>query len=99
MLSMEKAKYVGNAWRGSYQENDYHVSSINGDLSKLNNVTIFVGTHEIFLPDNTLLYNKLKELEKTTTLIIGEKLNHVYPAFPCREGHKAIRQIREIINK
>ena len=99
MLSIEKAKYAGSAWRGNYKENDYHVSPINGDLSKLNNVTIFVGTHEIFLPDNTLLYNKLKELEKITTLIIGENLNHVYPAFPCREGHKAIRQIREIINQ
>ena len=99
MLSVEKARYAGNAWRGSYNENDYHVSPINGDLSKLNNVTIFVGTHEIFLPDNKLLYNKLKELGKTTTLIIGENLNHVYPAFPCREGHKAIKQIIEIINE
>ena len=99
MLSVEKAKYAGSLWKGNYQENDYHVSPINGDLSKLQNVTIFVGTHEIFLPDNTLLYDKLTAVGVKAELIIGDKLNHVYPAFPSREGHKAIRQIREIINK
>ena len=99
MLSLEKAKYAGNAWRSNYEENDYHVSPINGDLSKLNNVTIFVGTYEIFFPDNIILYNKLIEANVKAELIIGDKLNHVYPAFPCREGHQAIKQIREIINK
>ena len=99
MLSMEKAIYAGNAWKGNYDENDYHVSPINGDLSKLKNVTIFVGTHEFFYPDNTLLYNKLKDKDICVTLYVGDMLNHVYPAFPCREGHKAVKQIIEIINK
>ena len=93
MLSVEKAKYAANLWKGNYDLDEYHISPINGDLSKLNSITIFVGTHEIFLPDNTLLYNKLKENNVNTNLIIGENLNHVYPAFPCREGHKAIKQI------
>lgn len=99
MLSMEKAIYAGNAWKGKLDENDYHVSPINGDLSKLKNVTIFVGTHEYFYPDNTLLYDKLKDKNVNATLYVGEMLNHVYPAFPCREGHKAIKQIIEIINR
>ena len=99
MLSMEKAIYAGNSWRGNYDENDYHVSPINGDLSKLKNVTIFVGTHEFFYQDNTLLYNMLKDKDIKTTLYVGEMLNHVYPAFPTREGHKAVKEIREIINR
>lgn len=99
MLSMDKAIYAGNAWKGKYDENDYHVSPINGDLSKLKNVTIFVGTHEFFYPDNTLLYNKIKEKDIKVTLYVGDRLNHVYPAFPTREGHKAVNQIREIINR
>ena len=99
MLSMDKAIYAGNAWKGKYDENDYHVSPINGDLSRLKNVTIFVGTHEFFYPDNTLLYNKIKEKDIKVTLYVGDRLNHVYPAFPTREGHKAVNQIREIINR
>ena len=98
MLSMDKAIYAGNAWKGKYDENDYHVSPINGDLSRLKNVTIFVGTHEFFYPDNTLLYNKIKEKNIKVALYVGDRLNHVYPAFPTREGHKAVNQIREIIN-
>ena len=99
MISLEKGRYAGNAWRGKYDENDYHVSPINGDISKLKNVTIFVGTHEVLLPDITLLYNNLKDKDINATLIVGDMLNHVYPAFPSREGHKAVNQIREIINR
>ena len=99
MLSMEKAIYAGKAWRGKYDQNDYRVSPINGDLSRLQNVSIFVGTHEFFYPDNTLLYNKIKEKGITTTLYVGEMLNHVYPVFPSREGHQAVKQIKEIINR
>ena len=72
---------------------------INTNLSKPKNVTIFIGTHEFLYPDNVLLYNKLKEKGISTTLIVGEKQNHVYPAYPCREGHQAIKQIIQIINK
>ena len=98
-ICIKKGIYSGNVWRGKYTADDYHVSPINGDLSKLNNVTIFIGTHEFLYADNVLLYNKLKENNVATTLIVGEKQNHVYPAFPTREGHKAINQIREIINR
>ena len=99
MLSMEKAIYAGNAWRGKYDEDDYRVSPINGDLAKLKKVTIFVGTHEFFYPDNTLLYEKMKDRGVETTIIVGENLNHVYPAFPSREGHQAVKQIKETINR
>ena len=98
-ICIKKGIYAGNAWRGKYEPSDYHVSPINGDLSRLNNVTIFIGTHEFLYADNILLYNKLKEKNVTSTFIVGEKQNHVYPAFPCREGHEAIKQIVSIINK
>ena len=97
-ICIKKGLYAGNAWRGKYDSNDYHVSPINGDLSRLNNVTIFIGTHEFLYPDSVLLYNKLKDKGISTTLIVGEKQDHVYPAYPCREGHQAIKQIIRIIN-
>ena len=100
MLSTKKAQYAGNAWRGKLDENYYRVSPINGDLFKLQNVTIFVGTREIFRPDNSLLYNKLIEANaKNINIIVGTDQNHVYPAFPTKEGHQAIKQIVDIINR
>lgn len=98
-IIVEKGVYAGEKWRGQVDANDYRVSPINGDLAKLNNVTVFVGTRELFLPDSTLLYEKMKERDVACELIVAEGQNHVYPAYPTREGRFAIKQIREIIKR
>lgn len=100
MLRYNKAVYAGNARRGNVDQNDYRVSPINGDLTKLKNVTIFMGTREVFCPDLNLLFNKLKDNNVSNIqLIIGDKQAHVYPAFPSREGKQGVKQIAEIINR
>ena len=99
MLSIKKAMNAGESWKGKLPSDDYRVSPINGDLSIVDNVYLFVGTRELFFPDNMLLYSKLELLRKNVSLYIGEGQNHVYPAFPCREGHHAIKQIIDIINE
>ena len=98
-LSITMCKLCGEAWAGTNLTNDYRVSPIYGDLSKLNKVTIFVGTRELFYPDNILLYNKIKETGNPhVSLIVGNGLNHVYPFGPTIEGRFAIEQISRIIN-
>lgn len=99
MLCVNKAIYAGDAWKGQYDNRDYHVSPLFGDLSKLGKVTIFVGTREMLYPDIMLLYNKVKSNNDNVSLIVGDKQNHVYPAFPTREGHQAVKQIIDIINR
>ena len=100
MLSIEKARYIGKLWAGKKGPEDPRVSPLFGHMSHLKNVTIFVGTREVFYPDNILLYEKLKELKSPNLkLIIGEKQNHVYPAYPTPEAKKAQKQIVEIINR
>lgn len=75
---------------------DWLVSPIYGDLSDLKNVSIFVGTRELFYPDDTLLYEKLKGNENVT-LYFGKGQNHVYPVYPTLEGRVAVEQIMDII--
>ena len=100
MLSIEKARFIGKTWAGKLDIKDYRVSPLFGDMSKLKNVTIFVGTREVFYPDNILLYTELEALKSPNLrLIIGEKQNHVYPAYPTKEAKKAQKQIAEIINR
>ena len=100
MLSIEKARFIGKTWAGKLDIKDYRVSPLFGDMSKLKNVTIFVGTREVFYPDNILLYTELEALKSPNLrLIIGEKQNHVYPAYPTKESKKAQKQIAEIINR
>ena len=76
---------------------DWHVSPINGELSGLRNVHIFVGTREMFYPDNVLLYEKLQNLGVESCLIIGEGMNHVYPMYPIPEADRAVSRIADIL--
>ena len=99
MLTMTMAKLSGEAWKGALPADDWHVSPINGDLSELKNVTIFVGDREFFTPDNTLLYEKLKAGNANVKLILGHGQNHVYPVFPTLEGRIAVEQISAIITR
>ena len=100
MLSIEKARYIGKLWAGKNGSEDPRVSPLFGNMSNLKNVTIFVGTREVFYPDNILLYEKLKDLKSSNLkLIIGKGQNHVYPAYPTREAKLAQKQIADIINR
>ena len=100
MLSIEKARFIGKLWAGEKGPKDPRVSPLFGNLTGLNNVSIFVGTREVFYPDNILLFNKLKDLKVANAqLIVGDKQNHVYPAYPTPEAKKAVKQIADIINR
>ena len=98
MLTVTMGRMSGEAWAGGLPTNDWHVSPIYGDLSALKNVSIFVGTRELFYPDDTLLYEKLRDNENVN-LYIGKGLNHVYPAFPTLEGRIGVQQIIQIIQR
>ena len=96
MLTVTMGKMSGEAWAGSLPMDDWLVSPIYGDLSDLKNVSIFVGTRELFYPDDTLLYEKLKGNENVT-LYVGKGQNHVYPVYPTPEGRIAVEQIIDIV--
>lgn len=98
MLTVTMGKMSGKAWAGELSTDDWHVSPINGDLSKLQNVTIFVGDRELFTPDDTLLYEKLADNENAR-LVVGHGQNHVYPVYPTFEGRIAMEQIMGIIER
>ena len=98
MLTVTMGRMSGEAWAGSLPTDDWLVSPINGDLSQLHNVTIFVGTRELFYPDDTLLYEKLKD-NLNVKLYIGQAQNHVYPVYPILEGRMATKTIADIVRR
>lgn len=89
----------GIYWANKTNRKDYRLSPLYGDVSKLKDVTMFVGTHEMFYPDIVKLYNKLLKNNVKAELNVGEGLNHVYPAFPIPEADEAINHIIEIIKQ
>ena len=100
MLGVDGLREMGTTWAGDLDPKDYKVSPLFGDITKLPKTTLFVGTHEIFYPDVTKFYNKLKENNIDATLNVGEEMTHVYPIYPVvPESKKAFNQIVQIINE
>ena len=60
-LNKETLKIAGIAYAGEDGMNSYLVNPIDGDLSKLKNVTIFTGTYDILNPDVHVLEEKAQK--------------------------------------
>lgn len=63
-LNKEALKLAGIAYAGDDGINSYLVNPIDGDLSKLGDITIFTGTSDILNPDVHVLEKKAKEQGK-----------------------------------
>ena len=99
MLSAYGLIEMGKCWAGELPLDDYRVSPIFGDVSMLQNVTLFVGTREIFYPDVTAFYEMLQGTGVEAALHIGEGMNHVYPLYPIPEADEAFEQIAAALCK
>ena len=91
-LSVQTLKLCADKWKDNLDANDWHVSPIYGDLKGIRNVTVFVGTSEIFFPDVTKFFRMLDH-DPSNELIVGDEMNHVYPLFPIPEAISAINKI------
>lgn len=60
-LNIKNLKLAGITYAGEDGINSYLVNPIAGDLSKLNNITIFVGTNDILNPDAHLMQGNGKK--------------------------------------
>lgn len=48
-------------------------------LYDLPKISLFVGGHELFFPDNELLHEKLIQLDIPHNFIVGQRLHHIFP--------------------
>ena len=91
-LSVETLSGCAERWKDGLDAHDWHVSPIYGDLKGIRNVTVFVGTSEIFFPDVTKFFRML-DRDPSNELIVGDEMNHVYPLFPIPEARPAVNSI------
>ncbi|MHC5374160.1 alpha/beta hydrolase fold domain-containing protein [Enterococcus sp. LJL120] len=96
LLSVEQLSILGKLW-GAGQLKNPLVSPLYGDFAGLGQISLFIGTHELFYPSALVLRQKLQELELPHHFVIGEKMNHVYPILPIPEAKKAQQKIAELI--
>ncbi len=77
-LNKETLKLAGIAYAGEDGINSYLVNPIEGDLSKLNNLTIFTGTHDILNPDVHVLNEKAKKVGVNIEIKEYEQAKHIW---------------------
>ena len=68
ILNKESLRLAGIAYASNEGMENYLVNPIDGDLSKLQNVTILVGTYDILNPDVKLLQERAKKQQKQLSL-------------------------------
>lgn len=78
ILGKEKLILAGRAYAGKDGMDKYLVNPIMGDLSKLNNISIFTGTYDILNPDALLLKEKADEVGGDVKLKVYDKAKHIW---------------------
>lgn len=77
-LNKETLKIAGISYASDDGMNSYLVNPIDGDLSKLKNITIFIGTRDILNPDCHLLQKKAIEQGNQIDLKEYENAGHIW---------------------
>lgn len=97
-LDAEGLRQVGRLWAGETNPADYRLSPINGDVSALRDVTIFVGTREIMYPDTNDFVEKLKQAHVPVDYQVGRGMFHIYPLYPIPESKDAMETVERLVH-
>lgn len=97
MLAPQGLLTMYQAWAGKTKLTNKILSPINASLKDLGKISLFVGTHEILLPEARKFYKKAQKQNIEINYFEKEGLNHVYPAHPIPEAKLAMKQIVEIL--
>ena len=86
---------AARAWAGGDDQEDPRLSPGNGSLAGLAPIDLYVGTHEICLPDALLLQERARAEGVKIDLTVCAGGLHVYPLLPVPEGRAAAAVIVE----
>lgn len=98
MLGIYGAVELGKLYAGDSDRKNYLLSPMYGKIKGLADITLFMGTQEILLPDG----RKFKAIAKEEGVEIQyyeyPGMNHVFPVYPIPESKQARKIIVETIN-
>jgi monoterpene epsilon-lactone hydrolase len=92
-LSRDALIEVGKAWADGDDPTDPRLSPGNGPLAGLAPTDVYVGTHELCLPDVLRLQDRGRAEGAALHVTVCEGAVHVYPLVPVPEGRAAARTI------
>ncbi|MDO5060973.1 MAG: alpha/beta hydrolase [Actinomycetaceae bacterium] len=103
MISIAGLIRAGRCWVGEHHDlTDPLISPVNlapQQVAGYPQITTFVGTHEVFFPDIRDFHALLSSGGVDNTLVVAQRMIHVYPVFPTPEGKAAQQQIADLINR
>lgn len=98
MIGIYGAIELGKLYAGDTDRTYYLLSPIYGEIKGLAEITLFVGTRELILPDARKFRAIAKEQDVEIQYHEYSGMNHVFPVFPIPEAKKARKTIVETIN-
>ena len=96
-LDRKYLKEVGLLWTNN--DDNYLVNPIEGNLTNLPKISLYIGFNEMLYPDCLLFREKCKENDVPLKFVFDRNMYHCYPLYPISDGRKATRQIIRTINK
>ena len=101
-LNKETLKLAGISYAGRDGIDSYLVNPVDGDLSKLENVTILTGTEDILNPDVHVLEEKAKQIGKEITIKEYDGAKHIWIINNKGDGNlikQGYQDLLELINR
>ncbi|GHC90321.1 esterase [Nocardiopsis terrae] len=90
---------AARSWAGGDDLSLPRLSPVNGELAGLPPMDLYIGTHDVFLPDTRRLRDLVAEVGGTVNLSEEEGAFHVYPLVPVPEGSRARAEILRTVQE
>lgn len=99
MLAIEGLQMAGDLFAGDMKQTDYRLSPIYGNFKGLNKISVFIGTHDLFIADTRKMKNILDSNSIPFNYFEYPKMFHVWvAATKMKEAKISINQISKLIN-
>lgn len=96
-LGIKGIQLAGAVYAGDLGVHHYWVSPLNGPLDGLGKISVFVGTHEIFVADTRKLKKRCEAEGIAINYYEYEEMPHVFMLFPFPEARHAVEAIAGLV--
>ncbi len=99
ILDVSSLKKIGDLYRRNHSDTDPMVSPKYGQYDGLGDISVFVGTHEIFYYDCVELKDQHTKEKVNIRTFVYEEMPHDWLLLPIPESKKALLEVSQIINQ
>lgn len=96
-LGVKGLKMAAHAYAGNSDLHNYMLSPINGSLDGLGKISLFIGTHDVFIADARKFKSMAENYGVHLNYFEYPKMMHVWMLLPIQEAKKAQQQIINLI--